>query len=136
MTGYHADSMPRWPHRARKKWDGYPRAAASVVSDPRMVAASNSGAVLGMLVVVLVMYTLFIFPEFKGLYAGFGDRLPRLTGLVFVRGAALSALLVLLAVLARCGRRVRVILTIFIYFLVATFVSAMYLPIFSLGSAI
>ncbi len=38
--------------------------------------------------------------------------------------------------LARCRRRSRIILTICIYYLVATFVSAMYLPIFSLGSAI
>jgi type II secretory pathway component PulF len=41
-----------------------------------------------------------------------------------------------LASLARCRRRSRVLLTICVYFLVATFVSAMYLPIFSLGSAI
>jgi type II secretory pathway component PulF len=41
-----------------------------------------------------------------------------------------------LAALARCRRLSRIILTIIIYYLVATFVSAMYLPIFSLGSAI
>ncbi len=41
-----------------------------------------------------------------------------------------------LATLAKCRRRSRVILTICVYYLVATFVSAMYLPLFSLGSAI
>jgi hypothetical protein len=41
-----------------------------------------------------------------------------------------------LAALARCRLQMRIVLTILIYFLVATFVSAMYLPIFSLGSAI
>jgi len=38
--------------------------------------------------------------------------------------------------LARCRRRSRIVLTICVYYLVATFVSAMYLPIFSLGSAL
>jgi type II secretory pathway component PulF len=42
----------------------------------------------------------------------------------------------LLATLARCRRRSRIVLTLCVYFLVAIFVSAMYLPIFSLGSAI
>ncbi len=41
-----------------------------------------------------------------------------------------------LTALARCRRRSRMILTVLVYFLVASFVSAMYLPIFSLGSAI
>ena len=41
-----------------------------------------------------------------------------------------------LAALARCRRRTRIILTFCVYFLVAIFVSAMYLPIFSLGSAL
>ena len=41
-----------------------------------------------------------------------------------------------LTALARCRRRARVVLTICTYILVATFVSAMYLPIFSLGSNI
>jgi hypothetical protein len=41
-----------------------------------------------------------------------------------------------LATLARCRRRSRIVLTLCVYFLVAIFVSAMYLPIFSLGSAI
>ena len=42
----------------------------------------------------------------------------------------------LLLALARCRRRARIVLSILIYYLVASFVSAMYLPIFSLGSAI
>lgn len=41
-----------------------------------------------------------------------------------------------LQALARFRRRARIILTAVIYFLVALFVSGMYLPIFSLGSAI
>jgi len=41
-----------------------------------------------------------------------------------------------LMALARCRRRARIVLTILIYCLVAAFVSGMYLPIFSLGSAI
>src|SRR5204863_1068583 len=41
-----------------------------------------------------------------------------------------------LTALARCRRRTRVILTVCTYYLVASFVSAMYLPIFSLGSNI
>jgi hypothetical protein len=41
-----------------------------------------------------------------------------------------------LTALARCRRRSRILLSILIYLLVAAFVSAMYLPIFSLGSAI
>ena len=41
-----------------------------------------------------------------------------------------------LAALARCRRRSRIVLSLVIYLLVAAFVSAMYLPIFSLGSAI
>ena len=41
-----------------------------------------------------------------------------------------------LTALARCRRRSRIILSMLIYLLVAAFVSAMYLPIFSLGSAI
>ena len=41
-----------------------------------------------------------------------------------------------LAALGRCRRRSRIVLSILIYLLVAAFVSAMYLPIFSLGSAI
>jgi type II secretory pathway component PulF len=43
---------------------------------------------------------------------------------------------IFLGALARCRRGSRIILTICTYYLVATFVSAMYLPIFSLGSAI
>jgi hypothetical protein len=43
---------------------------------------------------------------------------------------------VFLTALARCRRQSRIVLTVLIYFLVATFVSGMYLPIFSLGSAI
>lgn len=39
-----------------------------------------------------------------------------------------------LEALARCRRRSRLILTIAVYWLVATYVTAMYLPIFSLGS--
>jgi len=53
--------------------------------------------------------------------------------LQFQQDAAVEAFL---AALARCRRRARVILTICIYVLVAMFVSAMYLPIFSLGSNI
>jgi len=53
--------------------------------------------------------------------------------LQFQQEAAAEAFL---TALARCRRRARVILTICTYFLVATFVSAMYLPIFSLGSNI
>jgi len=41
-----------------------------------------------------------------------------------------------LTALARCRRRARVVLTMCTYVLVAMFVSAMYLPIFSLGSNI
>jgi hypothetical protein len=210
--------------------------------------------VLGLLIAVLCMYGLFVLPQFAGLYAGFGQGLPALTALVFVRGTPLTALVVLLAAvllayvfwfafyvrrqlrryspmsagyqkvpllgpvavaynrylwlsyagllratrmpadqalraagtrmppplaeewnapgdaaglmgdlslaarlgklddevrfqrdatvdaflteLARCRRRTRIGLSILVYFLVATFVSAMYLPIFSLGSAI
>jgi type II secretory pathway component PulF len=210
--------------------------------------------VLGLLIAVLCMYGLFVLPQFAGLYAGFGQGLPALTSLVFVRGGPLTALMVLLAAvllayvfwfafyvrrqlrryspmstghqkvpllgpvavaynrylwlsyagllrasrmpadqalraagtrmppplagqwdapgdapglmgdlsiaarlgklddevryqqdatvdaflteLARCRRRTRIGLSILVYFLVATFVSAMYLPIFSLGSAI
>jgi hypothetical protein len=55
------------------------------------------GAVLGLLIAVLSMYGLFILPQFKGFYAGFGEGLPALTSLVLVRGAPLSALLILLA---------------------------------------
>jgi type II secretory pathway component PulF len=43
---------------------------------------------------------------------------------------------IFLTALARCRRRARIVLTICVYYLVATFVSAMYLPIFSLGSAL
>lgn len=42
----------------------------------------------------------------------------------------------LLEALARCRRRARVILTIAVYYLVATYVAAMYLPLFLLGSEI
>jgi type II secretory pathway component PulF len=210
--------------------------------------------VLGLLIVVACMYGVFVLPQFAGLYAGFGQGLPALTSLVFVRGTPVTALLVLLAALllayvfwfafyvrrqlrryspmstgyqkmpllgrvalaynrclwlsyaellraarvpadlalrtagtrippplagqwdapgnapglmgdlsiaaqlgklddevgfqrdatadafltelARCRRRIRIGLSILVYFLVAVFVSAMYLPIFSLGSAI
>jgi type II secretory pathway component PulF len=51
----------------------------------------------------------------------------------FQQDASVDALLM---ALARCRRRSRMILTVLVYFLVASFVSAMYLPIFSLGSAI
>ena len=51
----------------------------------------------------------------------------------FQQGATLDAFL---TALLHCRRRSRVVLTVLIYVLVATFVSAMYLPIFSLGSAI
>jgi hypothetical protein len=61
------------------------------------------GVVLGLLIAVLCMYGLFVLPQFTGLYAGFGQGLPALTSLVFVRGAPLSALLVsLAAVLLAC----------------------------------
>ena len=203
------------------------------------------GAVLAVLIVVACMYGLFILPQFRSLYGGFGRDLPALTGLVFGGGAPLFTLLLLFAfglliflcwfvyllrrqlrryvplsagyeriplvgpvalayhqylwlsyagvlratgiqavealrlaasrvpsdsggsavvvdlsmaerlgklddetqfqqeatvdifltALARCRRRARVVLTICIHYLVATFVSAMYLPIFSLGSA-
>jgi hypothetical protein len=51
----------------------------------------------------------------------------------FQQGATLDAFL---TALLHCRRRSRVVLTVLIYLLVATFVSGMYLPIFSLGSAI
>jgi type II secretory pathway component PulF len=51
----------------------------------------------------------------------------------FQQQATLDALL---AALARCRRQARIALTVLIYVLVATYVSAMYLPIFSLGSTI
>src|ERR1700735_4111796 len=57
------------------------------------------GAVLGFLIAVLCMYCLFILPLFKGFYAGFGERLPAFTSLVLVRGAPLSAIMILLAAL-------------------------------------
>jgi type II secretory pathway component PulF len=38
--------------------------------------------------------------------------------------------------LARCRRRTRLVLTVLTYFLVGMFVSAMYLPLFSLGSSL
>ncbi len=41
-----------------------------------------------------------------------------------------------LIALARCRRRTRLVLTVITYFLVGTFVSAMYLPLFSLGSSL
>jgi len=41
-----------------------------------------------------------------------------------------------LAALHRCRRRSRLVLTICVYYLVASYVAAMYLPIFSLGSAL
>jgi type II secretory pathway component PulF len=47
-----------------------------------------------------------------------------------------AAVDVFLTALARCRRRSRLVLTICTYLLVAIFVSAMYLPIFSLGSNI
>jgi type II secretory pathway component PulF len=53
--------------------------------------------------------------------------------LQFQQDAAVDAFL---TALARCRRRARVVLTICTYVLVAMFVSAMYLPIFSLGSNI
>jgi len=219
------------------------------------------GAVLAVLIVVVCMYGLFILPQFRSLYGGFGRELPTLTGLVFGGGAPLFTLLLLsafgliiflcwfvyllrrqlrryvalsagyeriplvgpvavayhqylwlsyagllraggiqaadalrlaatrvpvssvarwgtsaaatgrepqaggstfadlsmaerlgklddetqfqqeasvdtfLTALARCRRRARIVLTLCVYYLVATFVSAMYLPIFSLGSA-
>jgi hypothetical protein len=42
----------------------------------------------------------------------------------------------LLEALARCRRRSRAVLTILVFYLVAAFVAAMYMPIFSLGSGI
>jgi type II secretory pathway component PulF len=51
--------------------------------------------------------------------------------LQFQQDAALDAFL---TALARCRRRARVVLTVCTYVLVAIFVCAMYLPIFSLGS--
>lgn len=53
--------------------------------------------------------------------------------LQFQQDAAVDAFL---TALGRCRRRARVVLTICTYILVAIFVSAMYLPIFSLGSNI
>jgi general secretion pathway protein F len=53
--------------------------------------------------------------------------------LQFQQDAAVDAFL---TALARCRRRARIILTICTYILVGMFVSAMYLPIFSLGSNI
>ena len=53
--------------------------------------------------------------------------------LQFQQNAAVDTFL---TALARCRRRARVVLTICTYILVATFVSAMYMPIFSLGSNI
>jgi hypothetical protein len=211
-------------------------------------------AVLGVLMVVVVMYGLFVLPQFKSLYGGLGQELPALTSVMFGHGTPLFALMLVLATallvflswfvfylrrqlrrylplpggyqnvplvgpvavayhqylwlsyagllrsarmpadqalgvagtrlpslrtaqwdsplaaaglagdlsiaarlgkldeetqfqqdattdafltaLARCRRRARIVLTILIYSLVAAFVSGMYLPIFSLGSAI
>jgi general secretion pathway protein F len=53
--------------------------------------------------------------------------------LTFQQEAAVD---VFLTALARCRRRARIILTVCTYVLVAMFVSAIYLPIFSLGSNI
>jgi hypothetical protein len=55
------------------------------------------GAVLGILMVVLVMYTVFILPQFRALYDGLGRRLPAPTALVFGGGAPFFALLLLFA---------------------------------------
>src|ERR1700736_5436890 len=55
------------------------------------------GAVLAVLIVVACMYGLFILPQFRSLYGGFGRDLPALTGLVFGGGAPLFTLLLLFA---------------------------------------
>jgi hypothetical protein len=56
------------------------------------------GAVLAVLIVVVGMYELFILPQFRSLYGGFGRDLPALTGLVFGGGAPFFSLLLLFAI--------------------------------------
>jgi hypothetical protein len=48
----------------------------------------------------------------------------------------LTAILELTICLALMGAMLAVLLSVFVYYVVATFVSAMYLPIFSLGATI
>lgn len=53
-------------------------------------------AVLGVLIVVVVMYGLFVLPQFKALYGGLGEEIPSLTSAVFGRGSPLFVLILLL----------------------------------------
>ena len=57
------------------------------------------GALLGVLIVVVVMYGLFVLPQFKALYGGLGQDLPAMTSAMFGRGAPISTLVLLLATL-------------------------------------
>jgi hypothetical protein len=57
------------------------------------------GALLGLLIVVVVMYGLFVLPQFKALYGGLGQDLPAMTTAMFGRGAPMSTLMLLLATL-------------------------------------
>jgi type II secretory pathway component PulF len=51
------------------------------------------GAVLGVLIVVVVMYAIFMMPQFRSLYGGFGRELPGLTQFAFGGGGTVFTLL-------------------------------------------
>src|SRR5579862_8240312 len=55
------------------------------------------GAVLAVLIVVVGMYGLFVLPQIRSLYQGFGTDLPGLTHPVFGGGSPLFTVLLLLA---------------------------------------
>jgi type II secretory pathway component PulF len=71
--------------------------AMAAVKGEFVALLSYLGAVLAVLFVVVGVYGLFVLPQFKGFYGGFGRQLPALTVFVFGRGAPLYALALLLA---------------------------------------
>jgi len=56
------------------------------------------GAVLAVLILLVVMYGLFVLPQFRGLYGQFGTPLPRITSMMFGGGAPLFTLLLVSAI--------------------------------------
>jgi len=118
-SGAHAGKVPRIPFYSSLAWllrqisapersaaaffDEFRRsqlitmAAMAAVKGEFEALLSYLGAVLAVLFVVVAVVGLFVLPQFKGLYDGFGRQLPALTAFVFGRGAPLYALALLLA---------------------------------------
>ena len=77
-----------------RRQESFNASSAAVVWSEFAGFLTYLGAVLGILIVVVAMYAVFILPQFRSLYAGFGRELPNLTQVAFGgKGSVFAVLL-------------------------------------------